>query len=156
MKIYKLEKTQFLPLSLDEAWDFFSSPVNLKEITPDYMGFNITSDLGDGKMYEGQIITYKVTPLLNIPLSWVTEITHVRDKQYFVDEQRFGPYALWHHQHWFEVVDGGVNMKDIVHYGLPLDPFSRIMSWFVKGKLEEIFDYRFKKVNEKWPTKTHS
>jgi ligand-binding SRPBCC domain-containing protein len=93
-------------VTLEEAWDFFSSPVNLKTITPDYMGFNITSDLGNGKMFAGQIITYKVTPLFNIPMNWVTEITHVVDHKYFVDEQRFGPYALWHHQHWFKSVNG--------------------------------------------------
>ena len=120
MKIYSLTKKQFLPISLDQAWDFFSSPINLKKITPEYMGFEITSDLGDGKMYPGQIITYVVTPVLGIPMSWATEITHVVDKKYFVDEQRFGPYTFWHHQHWFKTVEGGVEMTDIVNYGLPL------------------------------------
>ena len=148
MKIYTLKKTQILPISLDEAWDFFSSPKNLKEITPPYMGFDITSDLGDGKMYPGQIITYRVTPLLGIPMRWVTEITHVVDKKYFVDEQRFGPYALWHHQHWFKSVDNGVEMVDIVNYGLPFDPFGRIAIGLVRSKLEEIFDYRFEKVDQ--------
>ncbi|HMP29394.1 MAG TPA: SRPBCC family protein [Saprospiraceae bacterium] len=148
MKIYTLKKTQILPISLAEAWDFFSSPKNLKEITPPYMGFDITSDLGDGKMYPGQIITYRVTPLLGIPMRWVTEITHVVDKKYFVDEQRFGPYALWHHQHWFKSVDNGVEMVDIVNYGLPFDPFGRIAIGLVRSKLEEIFDYRFEKVDQ--------
>jgi ligand-binding SRPBCC domain-containing protein len=148
MKIYTLAKTQNLPISLEEAWDFFSSPKNLKEITPPYMGFVITSDLGDGKMYSGQIISYKVTPLLNIPMTWVTEIKHVEDHKYFVDEQRFGPYALWHHQHWFKSIDGGVEMRDIVNYGLPLDPLGRIGIGFVRSKLEEIFDYRFHKVEQ--------
>jgi len=147
MKIYKLQKTQFLPISLDKAWDFFSSPANLKKITPDYMGFEITSEVNDKKMYPGQIITYIVTPVLNIPLSWATEITHVVDKKYFVDEQRFGPYSLWHHQHWFEAKDGGVEMTDIVHYALPLGFLGRIAnSLFVKSKLQEIFDYREKVV----------
>lgn len=112
------------------------------------MGFEITSDLGDGKMYPGQIITYKVTPLLGIPMRWVTEITHVDQGRYFVDEQRFGPYALWHHQHWFKDVKDGVEMIDIVNYGLPFDPFGRIAAPFVNSKLEEIFDFRFKKVEE--------
>lgn len=143
MKIYNLTKKQFLPISLDQAWDFFSSPVNLKKITPPYMGFQITSDLGDGKMYPGQIITYVVTPLLGIPMSWATEITHVDDKKYFVDEQRFGPYAFWHHQHWFKEVDGGVEMTDIVHYAIPLGILGRVAnSILVKSKLQEIFDYR--------------
>jgi ligand-binding SRPBCC domain-containing protein len=148
MKIYTLQKTQTLPIQLEQAWDFFSSPKNLKEITPEYMGFDITSDLGDGKMYPGQVITYRVTPLLNIPMSWVTEITHVVDHKYFVDEQRFGPYALWHHQHWFKPVVKGVEMIDIVNYGLPFDPFGRIAIGLVRSKLEEIFEYRFKKVEE--------
>ena len=148
MKIYNLTRVQTMPVTIEEAWDFFSSPVNLKTITPDYMGFNITSDLGDGKMFAGQIITYKVTPLLNIPMNWVTEITHVEDHKYFVDEQRFGPYALWHHQHWFKPVKGGVEMKDIVNYGLPFDPFGRIAIGLVRSKLDEIFDYRVKKVEE--------
>lgn len=104
MKVYTLTKKQFLPISIDQAWDFFSSLVNLKKITPEYMGFKITSDLGDGKMYSGQIISYIVTPVLGIPMSWTTEITHVLDKKYFVDEQRFGPYSFWHHQHWFKEV----------------------------------------------------
>ncbi|MBK9256282.1 MAG: SRPBCC family protein [Saprospiraceae bacterium] len=149
MKVYKLEKKQFLPIRLERAWDFFSSPVNLKKITPEYMGFEITSDLGDGKMYSGQIITYIVTPVLGIPMSWCTEITHVSDKEYFVDEQRFGPYSLWHHQHWFKEVDGGVEMTDIVHYALPLGFLGRIAnSLFVKNKLQEIFDYREKVVEK--------
>ena len=148
MKIYNLTRIQKMPVSLEKAWDYFSSPVNLKEITPGYMGFDITTDLGDGKMYAGQIITYKVTPLLNIPMNWVTEITHVKDRKYFVDEQRFGPYALWHHQHWFTPIEGGVEMKDVVNYGLPFDPFGRIAIGLVRSKLNEIFDYRVKRVEE--------
>jgi len=150
MKIYTLSKKQFLPITLDQTWDFFSSPVNLKKITPEYMGFKITSDLGDGKMYSGQIISYVVTPVLGIPMSWTTEITHVIDRKYFVDEQRFGPYSFWHHQHWFKEVDGGVEMTDIVNYGLPLGFLGRIANTlFVKSKLQEIFDYR-EKVVEKY------
>jgi ligand-binding SRPBCC domain-containing protein len=149
MKIYNLKKTQWMPVSLGEAWSFFSSPANLKKITPPYMGFHITSDLGDGKMYPGQIITYVVTPLWSIPMSWTTEITHVEENRYFVDEQRFGPYAFWHHQHWFFEKDGGVSMTDIVHYALPFDPLGRMVHKpLVRKKLEEIFDYRFKSVEK--------
>ena len=114
------------------------------------MGFEITSDLGDGKMYSGQIISYVVTPVMGIPMSWTTEITHVIDKKYFVDEQRFGPYSFWHHQHWFKEVEGGVEMTDIVNYGLPLGILGRLANTlFVKSKLQEIFDYR-EKVVEKY------
>lgn len=143
MKIYTLSKKQFLPISLDQAWAFFSAPINLKKITPEYMGFEIISDLGDGKMYPGQIISYIVTPILRIPLRWTTEITHVVDLKYFVDEQRFGPYAFWHHQHWFTEVEGGVEMSDIVNYGLPLGFLGRIAnSLFVEHQLKKIFEYR--------------
>lgn len=149
MKVYTLNKKQFLPITLNQAWDFFSSPVNLKKITPEYMGFKITSDLGDGKMYPGQIISYVVTPVLGIPMSWTTEITHVLDKKYFVDEQRFGPYSFWHHQHWFREVEGGIEMTDIVNYSLPLGFLGRIAnSLFVKNKLQEIFDFRESVVNK--------
>lgn len=149
MKLYTFKKEQQVNTTLDAAWDFFSSPKNLKEITPEYMGFKITSDLGNGKMYAGQLITYIVTPLLGIPLRWATEITQVKDKEYFIDEQRFGPYAFWHHQHWFEENESGVLMKDLVTYGLPLGFIGRIGNQIlVKSKLEEIFDYRVKVVNK--------
>lgn len=150
MKIYTLTKKQFLPITLDVAWEFFSSPANLKKITPEYMGFKITTDLGDGKMYPGQIITYVVTPVLGIPMRWTTEITHVLDKKYFVDEQRFGPYSFWHHQHWFREVEGGIEMTDTVSYGLPFGFLGRISNkLFVQDKLQEIFEYR-EKVVEKY------
>lgn len=149
-KIYKLERTQKVNCSIDQAWEFFSSPKNLKEITPEYMNFQITSELGDGRMYAGQLITYFVQPLLGIPIRWCTEITHVEDKKYFVDEQRFGPYQMWHHQHWFyENEDGTVLMKDIVHYAIPLGYLGRLMNTlFIRKQLTEIFDFRIKRVDE--------
>lgn len=148
MKVYRLETVQKIPISLDAAWDFFSKPSNLKTITPDYMGFIIKTDV-NGHMYAGQIINYTVTPVLGIPMSWTTEITHVEDKKYFVDEQRFGPYAFWHHKHFFKAIDGGVEMIDIVDYAIPFGPLGWIAnSILVKSKLKEIFDYRFKKVEE--------
>lgn len=149
MKVYKFQKVQELPISIDEAWGFFSSPQNLKIITPDYLGFKITSDLGSGKMYPGQIINYIVKPIAGIPMRWTTEITHVDDGKYFVDQQRFGPYAMWHHQHWFESTERGVLMTDIVNYAIPLGILGRIAnSLIVKSKLQEIFDYRTVKVKE--------
>ena len=141
-----LLRTQTLPVSLETAWDFFSSPDNLSKITPEYMRFNVTSDRTQmGKMYAGQIITYTVRPLLNIPLFWMTEITHVEPGTFFVDEQRIGPYKLWHHQHRFRAVPGGTEMTDLVHYELPLGPLGAFANWlFVRRQLQEIFDYRYK------------
>jgi len=117
MKIYTLHKKQNIPISIEEAWDFLSDPKNLKTITPEYMSFDILSNI-DKTMYPGQIIQYIVTPILGIKTKWVTEITHVKDKEYFVDEQRFGPYALWHHKHFIKKIDGGVEMEDIIFWNI--------------------------------------
>ena len=142
MKIYRLETIQNLPISQKEAWDFLSDPRNLKTITPDYMGFEIVSGAAS-KMYAGQILQYIVTPLLNIPLNWVTEITHIREGEYFVDEQRFGPYSLWHHKHFIEPIKNGVEMIDIVDYKVPFGLLGQLVQPFlVRPKLEEIFEYR--------------
>ena len=146
MTIHCLQKTQKLNLSISEVWDFISSPKNLKEITPDYMGFEILTDLPE-KMYAGQIIQYKVTPLLNIPMSWCTEITHVKEHEYFVDEQRQGPYQFWHHQHHIKPIKNGVEMLDIVHYQAPFGIIGELVTpLIVTKKLEEIFEYRFNKL----------
>jgi len=124
---------------------------NLAKITPSHMGFNIISKHHGDKMYAGQIIEYTVKPLLGIPLYWMTEITHVQEGAYFVDEQRFGPYTMWHHQHHFKEVSGGVMMVDIVHYKIPLGFLGDIAHWlFVKKQLQGIFDFRFKAVIAKW------
>jgi len=148
MKIYTLHTKQNLPISLEEAWEFLSSPKNLKRITPDYMGFNILSG-ADKPMFTGQIIQYIVTPILGIPTKWVTEITHVEHKHYFVDEQRFGPYALWHHKHFIKEIPGGVEMEDIIDYKLPMGILGQLFHpILVKPKLKEIFDYRQKKLIE--------
>ena len=142
MKIYRLETIQNLPISQKEAWDFLSDPRNLKTITPDYMCFEIVSGAAS-KMYAGQILQYIVTPLLNIPLKWVTEITHVREGEYFVDEQRFGPYSLWHHKHFIKPIKNGVEMIDIVDYKVPFGLLGQLVQPFlVRPKLEEIFEYR--------------
>jgi ligand-binding SRPBCC domain-containing protein len=148
MKIYTLHVKQNLPISLEKAWDFLSSPKNLKTITPEYMGFNILSG-ADKAMFPGQIIQYIVTPVLGIKTKWVTEITHVKDLDYFVDEQRFGPYALWHHKHFIKSIDGGVEMEDIIDYKLPLGLLGQLAHpILVKPKLEEIFNYRKTKLEE--------
>ena len=142
MKIYRLHTTQNLPISINEAWNFLSDPVNLKTITPDYMGFEILSG-AEKKMFPGQIIQYIVTPILGIPTKWVTEITHVKKGEYFVDEQRFGPYSLWHHKHFLKPIKNGVEMEDIIDYKIPFGLFGQIIHpIFVKPKLNEIFKYR--------------
>jgi ligand-binding SRPBCC domain-containing protein len=149
MAVYNLKTVQKLPVTLEKAWDFFSSPANLANITPEHMGFNIISKHHGEKMYPGQIIEYTVKPLLGIPLYWMTEITHVQEGRYFVDEQRFGPYVMWHHQHHFKAIEGGVEMTDIVHYKLPLWALGNIANaLFVRKQLDGIFTYRTKKVEE--------
>ena len=146
-KVYSLKAVQQFPITISEAWDFFSSPKNLQHITPPAMGFNIISKHQSDTMYAGQIIEYTVKPVLGIPLYWMTEITHVDDKKYFIDEQRFGPYSLWHHQHHFKLIEGGVEMTDIVHYKMPFWFLGDIAnSLFVKKQLKDIFDFRFTKV----------
>ena len=148
-KVYSISTIQKMPITIEQAWNFFSRPDNLKDITPPHMGFVIKSKHHGEKMYAGQIIEYIVKPLFGIPLYWMTEITHVADKKYFIDEQRFGPYTLWHHQHHFKEILGGVEMTDIVHYKLPLGFLGDITKvLFVKKQLQGIFDYRTKKVEE--------
>jgi ligand-binding SRPBCC domain-containing protein len=154
MAAHSIKTVQKIPISLDKAWDFFSNPANLKAITPDNMGFNIVSEHHGEKMYPGQIIEYTVKPVLGIPMYWMTEITHVEDKKFFVDEQRFGPYSMWHHQHHFREIPGGVEMTDIVHYKNPLGLIGRLANTlFVKKQLNTIFNFRIQKVNDlfgKW------
>lgn len=148
--IYTLTASQFLPITLDEAWHYFSSPKNLANITPKAMGFTITNGEPD-EMHEGQIISYLIAVFPKVKTSWVTEITHVKPKVYFVDEQRFGPYAMWHHEHFFEVKENGVLVSDRVSYKLPLGLLGRIFgSSLVKRKLYEIFLYRQKILDEKF------
>lgn len=149
MAVYSFRTVQVIPVSPESAWQFFSDPANLQAITPQGMGFKIVSRFHGPKMYPGQLIEYKVRPVLSIPLYWMTEITHVKEGEYFVDEQRFGPYSLWHHQHHFKAVPGGVEMTDIVHYKIPLGWLGDIANaLFVKNKLKEIFDFRYRKVEE--------
>ena len=146
--VYRLKTVQNLPISPQAAWDFLSDPNNLKTITPDYMGFKILEGAED-KMFAGQIIKYIVTPVLGLPLRWVTEITQVEHLNYFVDEQRFGPYSLWHHKHFIKPIPGGVEMIDIVDYKLPLGLLGRLAHpLFVKRQLKQIFDYRYNKLVE--------
>ena len=142
MKVNTLKYSQILPISLDRAWNFLSSPKNLKLITPKSMNFNIT-EWDNRDSYPGQIIQYTVETIFGIKLKWVTEITHLQKNKYFVDEQRFGPYSFWHHKHFLKEVEGGVLMEDIIHYKLPYGFFGELINiFFVRKKLKEIFSYR--------------
>ena len=143
MGIYRIDEQQLIPASIEEVWDFISNPENLSTITPDSMGFKITTPDLPEKMYPGMMVSYRVKPLLGIPLTWLTEITHIQEMRYFVDEQRKGPYALWHHEHFIESTRNGVQMRDIVTYKLPLGFLGGIAHrLFVRKQLRRIFDYR--------------
>lgn len=151
MAFYQFKREQFIKSSVEDVWDFMSSPKNLKEITPKHMGFDITSDNRDQKMYQGMIVSYIVKPLLGIPTKWVTEITHVVPQKYFVDEQRIGPYKLWHHQHILEKRDNGVYMIDIITYQPPFGFLGAIANaLFIKKQLNTIFKFRFEAINHKF------
>ncbi|RYD41364.1 MAG: hypothetical protein EOP85_12805 [Verrucomicrobiaceae bacterium] len=142
MTVHTLAQEQRLPISREEAWEFFATPRNLDDITPPDVGFVIVSQPGE-KMYEGQIITYRIRILPLVWVTWVTEIKSVGEGESFVDEQRFGPYRFWHHRHTFEEIPGGVLMRDLVHYGLHFGFLGGIAhTLFVRRKLESIFSYR--------------
>lgn len=137
---------------LEEVWEFFSRPENLNEMTPDNVSFNILSPIEGQKMYPGMIIQYQISPLLNIPMNWVTEITQIRKHEFFIDDQRVGPYALWHHQHHFKAVEGGTEMTDILHYQVPFGPIGSIANFlFVERMVEEIFSHREEAVARIFP-----
>lgn len=149
MAFYQYYKAQVVDTTREELWDFISSPANLKLITPDHMGFDITSSHVVDKMYEGMIISYNVSPLPGFKTEWVTEITHIREQEFFVDEQRIGPYVMWHHQHILEEIDKVMVMKDIISYQPPFGFLGAIANHlFIKNKLDEIFDYREKAVDD--------
>lgn len=142
--IFTLTTKQKLNIPLDQAWNFFSTPENLERITPEEMQFNITSELCD-KFFKGKIITYKVGILPGVKTNWVTEITHIEDKVYFIDEQRFGPYKMWHHEHWFEEISENTTLiSDKVSYKIPFGFFGSIAQFlFIKNQLKTIFNYRY-------------
>jgi ligand-binding SRPBCC domain-containing protein len=147
MRLYQLHSLQALPISKEKAWEFLSNPKNLATITPEHMGFHILA--GDNRaMFPGQIIQYKVIPFPGIPTRWVTEITHVLEGEYFVDEQRFGPYSLWHHKHFLKSIPEGVVMEDIIDIKLPFGPMGRLVYPLIKKQLAKIFAYREQKLIE--------
>lgn len=150
-KLYTYKTTQVLPISLDEAWKFFKNPMMLKEITPSYMDFKVTNTNPRKEMYQGMLITYIVKPVLGIPLRWCTEITEIQDRKMFIDEQRFGPYKMWHHEHWFTEVEGGVKMDDEVTYGIPFGPIGQLANTlFVQNQIKAIFEYRYTALEDRF------
>jgi ligand-binding SRPBCC domain-containing protein len=155
MAAHSIKSVQKMPVSLEQAWSFYSKPANLNMITPLHMKFQVISKHHGEDLYQGQIFEYKLRPLFGIPVYWMTEITHVNAPKYFADEQRKGPYAFWQHQHHFKSIEGGVEMTDIVHYKNPLGFVGNIAnSFFVRKKLREIFEFRFRKNEEifgRWP-----
>ena len=149
MGVYQFHREQKLPATVKEVWEFISSPGNLKEITPDYMGFDIVTPQNPRDMHPGMIIIYKVSPLLNKKMKWVTEITQMKEKEYFVDEQRKGPYKMWHHEHKITPIENGVLMTDLVTYQPPMGLIGNLANRFViRKKLDEIFSYRKKVLEE--------
>jgi len=148
--IHTLQTSQTIPVPLERAWDFFSSPLNLRQITPPELDFVVVSQVPE-KIYPGLMIEYRVRPLFGLRMPWLTEITQVRAPHYFVDEQRLGPYRLWHHEHFFESTsDGsGTIVRDLVHYIIPFSPLSELAHpLLVAPQLKKIFDYRARRLEE--------
>ena len=140
--LHRFACRQRLALARPDAWEFFSRPENLARITPPNLGFEVTSALPE-RMYAGMIVTYRVQPFGGLWVPWITEITQVREPEFFVDEQRSGPYRLWHHQHQFQVIDGGVEMTDLVHYQLPFGRLGDLLAGgTVARRVAAIFAYR--------------
>lgn len=152
MPIHTLRRQTHLNLSPEEAWAFFSDPGNLSKITPPSLGFQVISQVPP-RIYPGLMIEYRVRPFLGIPATWLTEITHVTDGRMFVDEQRVGPYRLWHHEHHFEpAAGGGVLMSDIVTYALPFGFLGNLVHpWMVAPQLKRIFAYRQEVIDRLFP-----
>ena len=146
MRLYRLKRIQYLPVSIDKAWQFFSNPINLAEITPSWLSFKLTQKVPES-FYAGMILSYRLTPFPYTPINWITEITHVREPDFFVDEQQFGPYKFWHHQHLFKASGNETEMTDIVHYAMGYGILGDLVHRFiVSPKLTNIFDYRYEKI----------
>jgi len=144
MAVHCLRFSQSLPISLEHAWDFISSPYNLKIITPGEFGFEIISDINPGdKMHEGGIIVYRFRLLPFIRMKWESEISKVESQQYFIDEQRRGPFSYWRHRHSIKAIEGGVQMDDVVRYKVPFGFLGDMANqFFVQRKMESVFEYR--------------
>ncbi|WP_317043462.1 SRPBCC family protein [Nonlabens spongiae] len=141
MYLQSIKTVQKLPIPLTEAWDFLTSPDNLKLLTPEELDMNIHYG-SERKIYPGQLIEYTLKPLPFFKTNWVTHITQVKELEFFVDEQMYGPYATWHHKHFIREIPGGTLMEDVVHYRLPLGFIGKLGLPLVRKKLEEIFRFR--------------
>lgn len=149
MKIFRLKKRHTLPISISKAWEFFSNPRNLGDITPPELALKIKRT-PQARIYNGMIIEYSLKPLLGISMDWITEIKHIQEPYMFVDEQRIGPYKFWYHQHKFKSIGKGVEIEDIVYYALPLNFLAAFVNRiFIEKKLDSIFQYRKAIINQK-------
>ena len=145
--MHTIRAVQKIPASIEKVWELFSNPANLRVITPESMQFRVLTEIKENRIHAGQVIDYRVSPLFGIPLFWRTEITAVRPNEFFIDEQRKGPYSSWHHEHHFRQIEGGVEMTDIVHYKNPLWFLGKLANRvLVRKRLRHIFEYRFRKV----------
>lgn len=143
MKIHSFKQKQLLHISHDQAWAFFANPQNLTKLTPEWMQLTLLSEAPQ-MMYEGMIITQQIKPILGIPLTWVTEITRIKERSYFIDEQRIGPYRFWHHEHRLRETPTGIEIIDTLHYALPFGIFGEIAHQIaVKRKIAEVFAFRY-------------
>lgn len=148
--MHVLKSVQRIPASLETTWEFFSDPRNLMKLTPPFLNLVPVNKIFGDKAYAGQVLIYKVKPVMGIPIEWMTEIKNVEPCKMFIDEQRKGPYKLWHHQHHFKAIDGGVEMTDIVHYRVPFGFLGDLAHPMVKTKLNQIFSFRFEKIKEEF------
>ena len=148
MKLYRLQRIQNLPISQNEAWQFFSQPLNLPEITPAWLGFRLNNAVPE-RMFAGMVISYRIKPLFGIPATWISEITHAHEPDYFIDEQRFGPYRFWHHRHNFKALDNGTKICDIVHYAIGFGILGHwVQRLMVAPRLDNIFNYRYERLKQ--------
>ena len=148
-KVYHIKHTQFINSNIETVWEFFSLPSNLDKITPPAMKFNTLHITGGERMYSGQLICYKVSPLPLFRIRWTTEIKNVSYQKYFIDEQKHGPFSLWYHQHIFIEKPNGVEMVDEVSYALPLGWIGRVVNLlFMETKVKGIFEYRRKAIDQ--------
>jgi ligand-binding SRPBCC domain-containing protein len=146
--MFKVEREILLPVPLEEAWNFFAQPKNLAEITPPEMRMELV-DEERGPMYEGMVLRFKVSPLLGIKLNWTSEISKIVPLQYFIDTMIDGPFAKWHHQHFFEAADGGTLARDIIHYKPPFGLLGKAAkSLLIEKNINQLFEYRTQKLSE--------
>jgi ligand-binding SRPBCC domain-containing protein len=146
--IHYLHREQIISASVEHVWEYFADPYNLNELTPPDMNFEIVAG-GDVCMYEGQLIEYRVEFLRGLRSLWLTEIAHVREGTYFVDEQQVGPYRFWYHEHFFKPWEGGMKMIDHITYAAPFGMIGDIVNdLWIKNRLAYIFDYRRQKISD--------